>query len=97
MDGNPHNDLRRKMVRQIELGATEKEQKDAIRKCIKIQAITLAGNQKLKIYGRLDCGSGKRMKSENRAFFKDEAEAKNHGYRPCGNCMPALYQKWKKV
>jgi methylphosphotriester-DNA--protein-cysteine methyltransferase len=27
------------------------------------------------------------MKKENRVFFEDEAEAINHGFRPCGNCM----------
>ena len=49
-------------------------------------AIVLAGNRRLKIYGRLDCASGKRMKRANRVFFVGEEEAIAAGYRPCGNC-----------
>lgn len=56
--------------------------------------ITLAGNQSLKIYGLLSCPSGKRMKKENRVFFKTEREAKQLGYRPCGNCLRNKYTKW---
>jgi methylphosphotriester-DNA--protein-cysteine methyltransferase len=50
-------------------------------------ALGFGGNKKLKIYGRLDCRSGKRMKVSNRVFFKSELEAIDAGYRPCGNCM----------
>jgi methylphosphotriester-DNA--protein-cysteine methyltransferase len=50
-------------------------------------AITLAGNRRLKIYGKLTCASGRRMKKENRVFFKNTAEALENGFRPCGNCM----------
>jgi methylphosphotriester-DNA--protein-cysteine methyltransferase len=50
-------------------------------------AITLAGNRRLHIYGRLDCRSGRRMKRTNRVFFAGEAEAHAAGYRPCGHCM----------
>ncbi len=50
-------------------------------------AIRYAGNRRLKLYGRLDCGSGRRMKRENRVFFAGIAEAIAAGYRPCGNCM----------
>jgi methylphosphotriester-DNA--protein-cysteine methyltransferase len=57
--------------------------------------ITYAGNLKLKIYGTLDCSSGKRMKVQNRVFFSSEAEAIDLGYRPCGHCMPGAYKKWK--
>jgi methylphosphotriester-DNA--protein-cysteine methyltransferase len=49
--------------------------------------IKLAGNARLKIYGRLDCYSGKRMKKENRVFFNDETEALSLGYRACQHCM----------
>jgi methylphosphotriester-DNA--protein-cysteine methyltransferase len=49
--------------------------------------IQFAGNRRLKIYGRLDCWSGKRMKKENRVFFRNEKEAIELGYRPCGHCM----------
>ena len=58
--------------------------------------IKLAGNKKLKIYGTLNCASGKRMKVENRVFFKNDDEAIANGYRPCGNCMPADYKLWKQ-
>lgn len=53
------------------------------------------GNKKLKIYGNLSCASGKRMKKENRVFFKNETEAFQNGYRPCGLCMQKLYLQWK--
>jgi DNA/RNA endonuclease YhcR with UshA esterase domain len=58
--------------------------------------IKLGGYQKGKIYGTLSCASGKRMKTENRVFFKDEQEAITAGYRPCGNCMPHQYKQWKQ-
>lgn len=54
---------------------------------IRRKEIFFGGNRKLKIYGKLGCGSGKRMKRENRVFFNDEEEALEAGYRPCGNCM----------
>jgi len=54
---------------------------------IRRKEILFGGNRKLKIYGKLGCGSGKRMKRENRVFFMDEEEALDAGYRPCGNCM----------
>jgi methylphosphotriester-DNA--protein-cysteine methyltransferase len=49
-------------------------------------AIALAGNRRLKIYGRLNCASGQRMKRTNRVFFATKADAITAGYRPCGNC-----------
>lgn len=49
--------------------------------------IQWAGNARLKIYGKLSCWSGKRMKKENRVFFKTEAEAIKFGFRRCGHCM----------
>ncbi len=54
---------------------------------IKNKQITLAGNKKLRIYGTLNCISGKRMRKENRVFFFSEKEAVNNGYRACGHCM----------
>jgi methylphosphotriester-DNA--protein-cysteine methyltransferase len=57
--------------------------------------VVLGGNKTLKIYGQLNCGSGKRMKMTNRVFFGSEDEARVHGYRPCGHCMRSKYQKWK--
>jgi len=59
------------------------------------QNILFAGNNKLKIYGRLHCASGKRMKKENRVFFQSEKEALQHGFRPCAHCMKDAYKKWK--
>lgn len=64
-------------------------------KLLKSGAVTLAGNWKLKVYGLLNCSSGKRMKKENRVFFKDETEAKELDFRPCGHCMQKEYVKWK--
>jgi methylphosphotriester-DNA--protein-cysteine methyltransferase len=58
--------------------------------------IKLGGNKKLKIYGTLNCASGKRMKVENRILFKDEEEAIANNFRPCGNCLAAEYKIWKK-
>lgn len=48
--------------------------------------IQLAGNRKLRIYGKLDCYSGRRLKKENRVFFSSEQEAIDLGYRCCKNC-----------
>jgi hypothetical protein len=59
--------------------------------------IRFAGNIKLKIYGKLDCNSGKRMKRENRVFFKSENEAIESGFRPCGHCMKSQYHRWKHL
>lgn len=67
------------------------------RSLIRRGIITFAGNRRLKIYGRLDCASGKRMKADNRVFFRDEAEATACGYRPCGHCMPDKYGRWKSA
>jgi methylphosphotriester-DNA--protein-cysteine methyltransferase len=64
---------------------------------IQNEQILLAGNKKLKIYGLLTCSSGKRMKRENRVFFKSENEAMKNGFRPCGHCMKATYLKWKEL
>ncbi len=49
--------------------------------------IRFGGYRRLKIYGRLGCWSGKRMRRENRVFFESEQEAIEAGYRPCGHCM----------
>ncbi len=47
-----------------------------------------AGYKKDKIFGKLDCKSGMRMKKENRVFFATWEDAINEGYRPCKNCKP---------
>ena len=66
-----------------------------LRSQIKQKRICFGGNKKLKIYGTLQCSSGKRMKRENRVFFSTEYDALQNGYRPCGHCMNQAYQKWK--
>lgn len=62
---------------------------------IKNKEITLGGNRRLKIYGTLQCKSGKRMRTQNRVFFKSEKEAIENDYRPCGHCMTDKYKLWK--
>jgi hypothetical protein len=62
---------------------------------IKNRIVHLGGNSNLKIYGTLQCKSGKRMNKANRVFFKSEKEAIDNGYRPCGNCMRTEYLTWK--
>jgi len=47
-----------------------------------------AGWRPGKIFGRLDCKSGMRMKKENRVFFLSWDDAIAAGYRPCKNCGP---------
>jgi alkylated DNA repair dioxygenase AlkB len=68
------------MIRHIDI-----KQTDLIKK-IKSGAINWGGNSNLKIYGTLECGSGKRMLKKNRVFFATEQEAIEQGYRPCQNC-----------
>jgi methylphosphotriester-DNA--protein-cysteine methyltransferase len=77
------------MIEHNEL--SDKDLRSKIRK----NEIRFGGNQKLKIYGLLNCTSGKRMKKENRVFFISEKEAQQNNYRPCGHCMKAAYKKWK--
>ncbi len=69
------------MLKHFELSKTD------IFQLIRERKIRFAGNVKLKIYGKLNCWSGKRMKKENRVFFENETEAIQSGFRPCGHCM----------
>lgn len=71
-------------------------EKEELRRLIFEGAITLGGYAGKKIFGTLDCASGKRMKRESRVFFADRAEAEANGYRPCNNCLNAEYKKWKE-
>jgi methylphosphotriester-DNA--protein-cysteine methyltransferase len=64
-----------------------REIEGALTKLIRSGEIRFAGNATLKIYGKLNCSSGKWMKRENRVFFSDEAEAIRHGFRSCKRCM----------
>lgn len=62
---------------------------------IKNKQLCFGGNRQLKIYGTLQCKSGKRLRKENRVFFVSEKQAIEQHYRPCGHCMQVAYQKWK--
>jgi len=77
------------MLQHVEISDVE------LRNKIKEKVICFGGNRKLKIYGLLNCKSGKRMKRENRVFFNTEEEALLNNYRPCGHCMRQKYFKWK--
>jgi methylphosphotriester-DNA--protein-cysteine methyltransferase len=68
---------------------------DILHRMIRSNEICYGGNQKLKIYGKLNCTSGKRMNKINRVFFGTIDEAIKHGFRPCGHCMNSEYKKWK--
>lgn len=65
-----------------------------LRSKIKQNEICFGGNMTLKIYGTIQCKSGRRMKRENRVFFASENEAVKNGFRPCGHCMKTEYKKW---
>ncbi len=54
-----------------------------------------AGYKRKKIFGRLNCKSGMRMKKENRVFFLTWGDAINEGYRPCKNCKPTPNDTYK--
>lgn len=59
------------------------------------RTIMMAGNRRQRIYGQLDCRSGKRMRRANRVFFADATSAVVAGYRPCGHCLPDHYRQWQ--
>lgn len=84
------------MIKHLDLGQTAADRAIALRSLIRKGDITLGGYRKAKIFGLLSCRSGKRMKAENRVFFKSEAAALAAGYRPCGHCMKAQYEHWKR-
>lgn len=83
------------MIDHLSLGKKTFTRGRSLYKLIAAGEIRLAGNKKLKIYGDLNCASGKRMKVETRVFFKNEEEAISNNYRPCGNCLAAEYKIWK--
>jgi methylphosphotriester-DNA--protein-cysteine methyltransferase len=85
------------MILHTDLGQTAFAHSRQLKKLLDSDIIKLAGNRKLKIYGTLNCSSGKRIKTENRVFFESETEAIATGYRPCGHCMKEAYQKWKAL
>lgn len=73
----------------------DKSYRFKVRSLIHKGIINFAGNKKLKIFGLLNCNSGKRMNADNRVFFETETEAGLHGYRPCAHCMKEKYELWK--
>ena len=83
------------MIQHIQLGYTAMARVRRLKELIDQKQVSLGGNSKLKIYGTLQCASGKRMKTENRVFFSNEKEAIAAGYRPCGHCMNTQYKAWK--
>jgi methylphosphotriester-DNA--protein-cysteine methyltransferase len=85
------------MITHLELGDTAFKRSRKLKTLIDSGEVQLAGNKKLKIYGILNCSSGKRMKMENRVFFISANEAVNEGYRPCGHCMREEYLLWKQL
>lgn len=84
------------MIRQDDLANSPFGRLRRLYLLVRAEKVTFAGNGRLKIYGTLDCNSGKRMQSRNRVFFAHEAEALSQGYRPCGRCCKADYLEWKK-
>ncbi len=58
---------------------------------------TLAGYAPGRIFGRLDCKSGMRMKTGNRVFFHTLEDAVMDGYRPCKNCKPIDENDFRRI
>ena len=83
------------MYRHTQLGATPFGRLRKLHQLISNGGVGLGGYARNMIYGTLQCPAGKRMKPENRVFFKNEQEATQSGYRPCGICMPGKYRAWK--
>ncbi len=83
------------MIRHTELGDHPFKRSRQLKMLLDNNEITLAGNLKLKIFGTLNCTSGKRMKVQNRVFFTSADEATALGYRPCGHCIRDAYKQWK--
>jgi len=83
------------MIAHTDLGDTPFRRSRKLKELIKQGEIQWGSNKNLKIYGKLNCSSGKRMKPQNRVFFKSEQEARDSGYRPCAHCMRQEYLLWK--
>lgn len=77
------------MIKHLEINDAE------LYKRIKGKEIIYGGNLNLKIYGTLQCKSGKRMKTKNRVFFNSTKQAQELGFRPCGHCLRSDYKIWK--
>lgn len=50
-----------------------------------------------KIFGRLDCKSGMRMRKDSRVFFHTLEDAVKQGYRPCKKCKPLSEEEFKEI
>jgi methylphosphotriester-DNA--protein-cysteine methyltransferase len=85
------------MIKHTSLGDLPFKRSRQLKLLLDKNEIAFAGNIKLKIYGTLNCSSGKRMKLQNRVFFNSAAEATGLGYRPCGHCMHIMYKQWKAL
>lgn len=83
------------MYHHLKLADTIESRRKKLGSLIHSGMINLGGYKKAKIYGLLSCTAGKRMKIENRVFFKNEKEAIENGYRPCSTCLPQQYKLWK--
>lgn len=77
------------MIRHDDINPAE------LRKQIRQKKITFGGNVNLKIFGKLNCKSGKRMNKQNRVFFCSEEEALERNFRPCGHCLKEKYKIWQ--
>lgn len=55
------------------------------------------GSKNKKIFGTLDCASGKRMNKENRVFFHSIEDAIKSGYRPCKKCKPVSQERYEEI
>ncbi|GIS12483.1 MAG: hypothetical protein CM15mP115_16340 [Alphaproteobacteria bacterium] len=67
---------------------------DDLRRLIVTGHIRYGGNRRLRIYGRLDCALGKRMKRASRVFFGDADEARR-GRFSSWHCLRDDYARWK--
>lgn len=76
------------MIRHADLGTNKQERSKNIRSLIASRKIIFGGYSTYKVYGKLSCSAGKRIKEEHKVFFESEQEALNNGYRPCAYCMP---------
>ena len=85
------------MIRHTDLGVMPFFRLRVLVTLIQQNKISLGGHRPGKIYGTLTCRTGKRMKPENRVFFRDELEALEQGYRPCAVCLPEKYKVWRNT
>jgi hypothetical protein len=69
---------------------------------VSTQPGTIGGHRGSRIYGRLDCPSALRWIARghyvrHRVFFADESSAVAAGYRPCHDCLPEAYRRWRQA